>query len=420
MNILDKKNKYNLIFLALFFCAMFFSAVNAVVFADGTTCAQQCYDCAKHQLNMQWPPSPFGGAKLTSCSKLPDLIKYLYGWGVSLGGIAVFIALVIAGFQYITSIGNPGKMKEAISRIQNAAIGLALLLGSYAIFQLINPNITTLKGSLDLVSSNEPPCNAPTDCCTRTIITTDANGKQTTTLQVDPTCNADDWKCCLPNDIKCMNPDSDNTAKTDINTNQTGCCHTKEACPGKVCDNSCCCSDNDCISGYCNTQTNMCETPKKICVQKIEQELVGCDKVTFYSGPQFKGLPGEPDHLDSVDSAVNSATFTKFPPGFSPQSFQAFKKDKDGNYVPCGSSGCGCAVILCLQLDASASGKCAADQTQENASQPLIAYEPVYQDTRVAQAYIIQNPAKKNSNGNSIITNITNFWNSVSGFLGGL
>jgi len=226
---------------------------------------------------MQWPPAPFGGAKLNSCSKLPDLIKYLYSWGVSLGGIAVFIALVIAGFEYITSIGNPGKMKEAISRIQSAVIGLALLLGSYAIFQLINPNITTLKGNLDLVNSNEPICNAPADCCTRTITTTDDSGKQTTTIQTDPTCSPDDWKCCLPNDIKCMNPDSD-TIQSETNTNQDNCCPVKEACPGKVCDNDCCCSDNDCLSGYCNTQTNTCETPKKSACKKWSKHSLAAMK----------------------------------------------------------------------------------------------------------------------------------------------
>jgi len=146
----------------------------------------------------------------------------------------------------------------------------------------------------------------------------------------------------------------------------------------------------------------------------MDQVLVGCDKVTFYSGPQFKGLPSQLESYDVLPSQFNSATFKKFPTGFSPQSFQAFKKDEDGKYIPCGSNGCGCSVILCLQLDASASGKCAADQTQENASQPLIAYEPIYQDTRIAQAYIVQNPAEQNSAGNSIITNLQSFWNLIT------
>jgi len=141
----------------------------------------------------------------------------------------------------------------------------------------------------------------------------------------------------------------------------------------------------------------------------MEQAFVGCDEVVFYSGPQFKGLPNQPPgQIESYSvspSQFNSATFKTFPTGFSPQSFQAFKKGEDGSKIPCGSTGCGCSVILCIQKDPN---KCAADQDS------VIAYEPIYQDTEIALSYIVKNPADKNSAANSIITNLQSFWNLIT------
>lgn len=91
-----------------------------------------------------WPPSPLGTG-LTEDSTLSVLIKYLYEWGVALGGLAVFIVLVWAGFQYLTSTGDPTKMKDAMSRIKSAVLGLVLLLASVLILNTINPALTTLQ-----------------------------------------------------------------------------------------------------------------------------------------------------------------------------------------------------------------------------------------------------------------------------------
>jgi len=62
-----------------------------------------------------------------------------------LGGFAAFIALIIAGFQYLTSVGNAGKMSDAMSRIRSAGLGLVLLFSSFLILNTINPQLTELK-----------------------------------------------------------------------------------------------------------------------------------------------------------------------------------------------------------------------------------------------------------------------------------
>ena len=99
---------------------------------------------------VDWPPSPLGtvldpsGEKTGEPSTLPILVKYLYEWAVGLGGLAAFIALIIAGFDYLTSTGDPAKMNSAKDRIIWAIGGLALLLGSWVILNIINPQLTTL------------------------------------------------------------------------------------------------------------------------------------------------------------------------------------------------------------------------------------------------------------------------------------
>jgi len=95
-------------------------------------------------LELNWPPSP-GGIQLTDATTLTGMVKYFYEWGIALGGLAAFIALIIAGFQYLTSMGDPGKIKEARDRISSAVLGLVLLLSSFLILNTINPELTTLK-----------------------------------------------------------------------------------------------------------------------------------------------------------------------------------------------------------------------------------------------------------------------------------
>jgi len=95
-------------------------------------------------LQVDWPDSPLG-TPLNESSELPQLIQYLYEWGIALGGLAAFVALLIAGFQFLTSAGNPASMSEAKGRMQSAGIGLVLLLSSWLILYTINPELTTFK-----------------------------------------------------------------------------------------------------------------------------------------------------------------------------------------------------------------------------------------------------------------------------------
>jgi len=95
-------------------------------------------------LETTWPPSPLG-TQLTACAILTDMVRYFYEWGLFIGGLAVFISLLIGGFLYLTSIGNPSRMTEAKDRIFSALIGLILLFSIYLILNTINPELTVLN-----------------------------------------------------------------------------------------------------------------------------------------------------------------------------------------------------------------------------------------------------------------------------------
>ncbi len=76
---------------------------------------------------------------------LNKLIAWFYYFVVGIAGFAAFIMLIWGGFDWLTSAGSPAKITEAKDKISSAFIGLLLILASYLILQVINPDLTTLN-----------------------------------------------------------------------------------------------------------------------------------------------------------------------------------------------------------------------------------------------------------------------------------
>jgi len=97
-------------------------------------------------LEENYPELP-GGSHLTisANSSLSQTIRYFVSWAIIIGAIVAFASLVAGGVLYLTSAGNPGKMKSAQGRILNAFLGLIILLGSYLVLVTINPQLTVLE-----------------------------------------------------------------------------------------------------------------------------------------------------------------------------------------------------------------------------------------------------------------------------------
>ncbi|GEM_PF-910880 len=357
-----------------------------------------------------WPTSPIGGYNLNSDSKLPDLIGYFFGWGVGLGGLAMFIALIIAGIQLITSVADPGKMNEAKGRIKSAVIGLALLLSSWAIFSLINPNLTNLSepdpGVTKQMSTNtlifkDRECSSREDCCKMD----DPNCPPGATCPkiANPSCNLKYWACCKDNDFGCLekgNPlelINNGGACTISNECKSQYCQSNICTPGTKSDGSSCISSGECASAFCNyfpisgggakcdskkatgdicSLDKECETGKclcdtsdwqkkcapnpMVCNMIFDKGELGCDVVRFYELPDFAGryidfkydpiypTDSEKDELINSDWVLWQGT-SATPWSGLPLSYQAFtyRRDYKGDAVKSNPSDLHPAMMPC-------------------------------------------------------------------------
>lgn len=82
---------------------------------------------------------------VTTRTSLVGIIKYYSTWAIIIAILATIIALIAAGFEYLTSAGRPQVMAGARKRIGKAFIGLAILTSSYLILKIVNPQINLLR-----------------------------------------------------------------------------------------------------------------------------------------------------------------------------------------------------------------------------------------------------------------------------------
>lgn len=75
--------------------------------------------------------------QMTPAGGLAFYIAILWRSVVTLGGVAFIIFLVWGGIEWLTAGGDKGKIETAGKMISNALIGLAILIGSYAIILFI-------------------------------------------------------------------------------------------------------------------------------------------------------------------------------------------------------------------------------------------------------------------------------------------
>ena len=76
--------------------------------------------------DLKGTPTSLGGA----ASSITNLLLYVVG-------VASIIMVVVGGFQYVISAGNPERSKTARSTIISAVIGLVITLLAYAIVHFV-------------------------------------------------------------------------------------------------------------------------------------------------------------------------------------------------------------------------------------------------------------------------------------------
>jgi len=81
----------------------------------------------------------------TTTKALGEYIKNIYNYGVGIAAIVATVVLMIGGFQWIIAGGSGEKIGEAKAWISAALSGLVLVLSSYTLLNLINPNLVNFK-----------------------------------------------------------------------------------------------------------------------------------------------------------------------------------------------------------------------------------------------------------------------------------
>ena len=120
------------------------------------------------ELEIGYPTIPAAetpGTDTEDPTTLPEYIKYLFSFGIAIGGILAFLIFVYGGFLWLTSAGNPTAIGTAKTKIFGAIIGLCLLLGSYLVIGMIDPDLKELKDIPDMLGKTGIYlCDTTADC----------------------------------------------------------------------------------------------------------------------------------------------------------------------------------------------------------------------------------------------------------------
>ncbi|HPV70514.1 MAG TPA: pilin, partial [Candidatus Magasanikbacteria bacterium] len=79
---------------------------------------------------------------------IPFLGQYMvaiFRWAVLVAGVIALALVIFGGFIYLTSGGNAQRAKQGKDRITQALFGLILLLSSYTILYIINPDLVKFE-----------------------------------------------------------------------------------------------------------------------------------------------------------------------------------------------------------------------------------------------------------------------------------
>lgn len=85
-----------------------------------------------------------GLTNLTTTSSLPDLLRNLFLVTIGFAAILGVIMIAIGGAEYMLS-DKVSSISKGKARMQNALIGLGIILGSYLILYTINPDLLKIN-----------------------------------------------------------------------------------------------------------------------------------------------------------------------------------------------------------------------------------------------------------------------------------
>lgn len=144
-----KKSKYPQIFCLSIFLLLFGFSVLTATADDEPTGLQR----------------PNAAAAGLPAGDLEALINGIVNWVLILAAAACTVALVYAGFRYAFAGGNEEKTEQAKKILKYAVIGVIIIVGAYAMIQLI---VELIKGNVppapEIDGSNSAPAQFADGC----------------------------------------------------------------------------------------------------------------------------------------------------------------------------------------------------------------------------------------------------------------
>jgi len=96
---------------------------------------------ADRPTEITYPDIPGTMTPVTTKTALPQYVKYVFNFFLSISGFICLISIFAGGMKYLTSVGNPTAQSSARSQIFNAFLGIIILLSSFLISNTINPEL---------------------------------------------------------------------------------------------------------------------------------------------------------------------------------------------------------------------------------------------------------------------------------------
>lgn len=119
------------IILTILLLSLFFALADSVQAID---------TIVKNYPELEGAPKPTEG--------IPQYIRYIFVFSLGAVGIIAFIAIIMAAFGYVTSVGNPQKAAASKDKIFSALLGMLLLFASYLLLNIINPDLLRFKETI--------------------------------------------------------------------------------------------------------------------------------------------------------------------------------------------------------------------------------------------------------------------------------
>lgn len=96
-------------------------------------------------LNLKYPT--FGGFDINKPENqsFTGIVAWLYVFFVGISGLAAFVMIVWGGVKWMSSRGDPAGITDAKDKIKMALLGLLLVLASFLVLQIINPELTLFQ-----------------------------------------------------------------------------------------------------------------------------------------------------------------------------------------------------------------------------------------------------------------------------------